>query len=112
MWGLLFIIAVLLIMLVITLLILRDTRAELDTEIEVQKVLRSSLDASFETNVELETERDILRSSVELERTRADANLAKGQELEADLRAAQFKLRMVRRAMDHDGNPVIVQSEA
>ena len=109
---LLFIIAVLLVMLAFSVLMLMHSRQMLHNAWELRSSLQSDVNDARATISELETERDILRASVELERTRADANYEAGKTAKKDLEAALFKLRMVRRAMDHDGNPVIVQSEA
>jgi len=53
---------------------------------------------------------DALSASMKLERQRADANYEAGKTAKKDLEDALFKLRMVRRALDHDGNPLIYQT--
>lgn len=75
-----------------------------------QSEIRSLESAVNSLRVDLVEERKDIRNladSLKLERQRADANYEKAKELEADLKSALFKLRMVRRALDHDGNPVI-----
>ena len=103
---LLFIIAVLLVMLAFSVLMLMHSRQMLHNAWELRSSLQSDVDDARATISELETERDILRASVELERTRADANYEAGKTAKKDLAMSQFKLRMVQRALDHNETTV------